>query len=66
MPEEEESNRPKLIIPESEENKSQNRLLVPPSDQEKESDVRRAKELTPKKKQIPHKQSLPPIQQRRL
>jgi hypothetical protein len=37
MPEEEESNRPKLIVPESEGNKSQNRLLVPPSDQEAES-----------------------------
>ncbi|MDB4783048.1 hypothetical protein OAG39_00355 [Verrucomicrobiales bacterium] len=37
MPEEEESNRPKLIVPGSEGNKSQNRLLVPPSDQEAES-----------------------------
>ncbi|MDG1853299.1 MAG: hypothetical protein P8I97_04000 [Verrucomicrobiales bacterium] len=47
MPEEEESNRPKLIIPESEENKSQNRLLVPPSDQEKESDVAKPQLITP-------------------
>ena len=47
MPEEEESNRPKLIIPESEENKSQNRLLVPPSDQEKESDVPKPQLITP-------------------
>ena len=34
MPEEEESNRPKLIIPESEDQKSKNRLLVPDADQE--------------------------------
>ncbi len=37
MPEEEESNRPKLIIPASEGDKSKNRLLVPQSDSETES-----------------------------
>ena len=47
MPEEEESNRPKLIIPESEDNKSQNRLLVPPSDQEKGSDAPKPQLITP-------------------
>ena len=37
MPEEEESNRPKLIIPESEDQKSKNRLLVPDADQAEET-----------------------------
>ncbi len=47
MPEEEESNRPKLIIPESEENKSQSRLLVPQSDQETEFSSPKPQLVTP-------------------
>ena len=47
MPEEEESNRPKLIIPESEENKSQSRLLVPQSDQETDSSSPKPQLVTP-------------------
>ena len=47
MPEEEESNSPKLIIPESEENKSQSRLLVPQSDQETESSSPKPQLVTP-------------------